>query len=238
MAIETNHSLSVDCVVLGFNGIELKVLLTRSKESEQRQKLPGGMILENETLPDAAQRLLLNLTGLRDVSLTQTSIYSDPNRVEEEELNWINRNHRVESRRVVTVGYYALIKLNHTTIRTTTSKGAYWSSIDSAQGLMMDHGQIVKDTLGRLKQEIVNSPIAFDLLPKHFTIRELQNLYSAVLGVEIDKRNFRKKILGSGLLTATGKKEVGVAHKPAEYFSFNYAAYKRSLRGRLKLAYL
>ncbi len=238
MTIETNHSLSVDCVVLGFNGVELKVLLVDSKESMQRKKLPGGMILEDETLPDAAYRVLRNLTGLRDVVLKQTSIYSSPDRVAEEDLRWINRNHGVRSNRVVTVGYYALLKLNHTTIRATTSKGAYWSSVDDAENLMMDHSQIVKDTLERLKQEIVTSPIAFELLPKLFTIRELQNLYSAVLGVEIDKRNFRKKILGSGLLTATGKKEVGVAHKPAEYFSFNRSAYKRSLKGRLKLAYL
>lgn len=238
MTIETNHSLSVDCVVLGFNGVELKVLLIESKELHRRKKLPGGMILENETLPDAASRVLFNLTGLRDVYLKQTSIYSDPNRVAPEDLKWINRNHGVSSTRVVTVGYFALLKLNHSTIRATTTKGAYWSSVDSATNLMMDHDLILKDTLNRLQQEMITSPIAFELLPKHFTIRELQNLYSAVLGVEIDKRNFRKKILGSGFLTATGKKEVGVAHKPAEYFSFNNSAYKRSLRGRLKLAYL
>ncbi len=238
MTIETNHSLSVDCVVLGFNGVELKVLLVDSKESMQRKKLPGGMILEDETLPDAADRVLFNLTGLKGVVLKQTSIYSSPTRVAVEDLRWINRNHGVRSNRVVTVGYFALMKLNHTTIRTTSSKGAHWSSVKEAKSLMMDHSQIVKDTIDRLKQEIVTSPIAFELLPKYFTIRELQNLYSAVLGVEIDKRNFRKKILGSGLLTATGKKEVGVAHKPAEYFSFNHSAYKRSLKGRLKLAYL
>ncbi|MFI3282779.1 MAG: NUDIX domain-containing protein [Rikenellaceae bacterium] len=238
MAIETNHSLSVDCVILGFNGTELKVLLVQSKELERRCKLPGGMILENETLPDAAQRVLSKMTGLKGIYLKQTSIYSDPNRVEVDDLKWINRNHGVECRRVVTVGYYALLKLSHATIRHTTSNGAHWSSVENAVDLMMDHSQIIKDTLKILKIEIVNSPIAFELLPKQFTIRELQNLYSAVLGVEIDKRNFRKKILGSGLLTATGKKEMGVAHKPAEYFTFNYSAYKKSLRGRLKLAYL
>ncbi len=238
MTIETNHSLSVDCVILGFNGSELKVLLIESKELERRNKLPGSMILENETLPDAAQRILSNMTGLKGIYLKQTSIYSNPNRVETVDLKWINRNHGVQSKRVVTVAYYALLKLNHNTIRHTTNKGAHWSSIEGAKDLMMDHNLILKDTLALLKSEIVNSPIAFELLPKHFTIRELQDLYSAVLGVEIDKRNFRKKILGSGLLSATGKKEVGVAHKPAEYFTFNYSAYKRSLKGRLKLAYL
>ncbi len=238
MTIEANHSLSVDCVILGFNGSELKVLLIESKEHERRNKLPGGMILENETLPNAAQRILSNMTGLKGIYLKQTSIYSDPNRVAVDDLRWINRNHGVESNRIVTVGYYALLKLNHTTIRHTTSKGAHWSSIESATDLMMDHNLILKDTLAIIKSEIMNSPIAFELLPRQFTIRELQDLYSAVLGIEIDKRNFRKKILGSGLLIATGKKEIGVAHKPAEYFMFNHTEYKKSVKGRLKLAYL
>lgn len=238
MTIETNHSLSVDCVIFGFNGIQLKVLLIESRESEHRKKLPGGMILENETLPAAAERALCDLTDLSGIFLRQASIYSDPNRVESGDLKWINRNHGVNSHRVVTVGYYALLKLNTATIRHTSSRGAYWCPVEGVGELMMDHNIILKDTLKRLKAEIVSSPIAFELLPKHFTIRALQDLYSAVLGIEIDKRNFRRKILNSGLLTPTGKREVGVAHKPAEYFVFNHAEYKKRIKRDLKLAFL
>ncbi len=238
MTIETNHSLSVDCVIFGFNGAELKVLLIENNEGESRRKLPGSMILENETLPSAAQRILSNMTGLEGIYLKQTYIYSDPDRVEPSDLLWINRNHGVQSHRVVTVAYYALLKLSASTIRHTSSAGAHWSSIDSVGDLMMDHNTILKDTLKLLKAEIVNSPIAFELLPRQFTIRALQDLYSAVLGVEIDKRNFRRKILNSGLLVPTGRREIGVAHKPAEYFTFNHAEYKKSLKRGLKLAFL
>ncbi|MFI3280196.1 MAG: NUDIX domain-containing protein [Rikenellaceae bacterium] len=238
MTIETNHSLSVDCVIFGFNGTQLKVLLIESRESEYRKKLPGGMILENETLPAAAERVLSDLTGLSGIYLRQAAIYSDPNRVESGDLKWINRNHGVNSHRVVSVGYYALLKLNTATLRHTSIRGAYWCSVDSVGELMMDHNTILKDTLKRLKSEIVSSPIAFELLPKQFTIRALQDLYSAVLGIEIDKRNFRRKILNSGLLHPTGKREVGVAHKPAEYFTFNHAEYKKRVKRDLKLAFL
>ncbi|MFI3316565.1 MAG: NUDIX hydrolase [Rikenellaceae bacterium] len=238
MSIETNHSLSVDCVIFGFNGEELKVLLIENREGVRRKKLPGSMILENETLPSAAERILSDMTGLDGIYLKQTYIYSDPSRVEESDLRWINRNHGVESHRVVTVGYYALLKLSSATIRHTTGKGAHWVSIDNIGELMMDHNRILKDTLKLLKAQIVNSPAAFELLPKNFTIRALQDLYAAVLRVDIDKRNFRRKILNSGLLTPTGKFEVGVAHKPAEFFTFNLQEYNKRLKRGPRLSFL
>ncbi len=196
------------------------------------------MILENETLPSAALRILRNMTGLDGIFLKQTAIYSDPDRVEESDLKWINRNHGVESHRVVTVGYYALVKLDNFTIRHTSEKGAQWCSVDNIGGLMMDHNKIVKDALSMVKSEMMHSPIAFELLPKQFTIRALQDLYSAVLGFDIEKRNFRRKLLNSGLLTPTGKREIGVAHKPAEYYTFNHNEYNRSIRRGLRLAFL
>ncbi|MFI3304719.1 MAG: NUDIX hydrolase [Rikenellaceae bacterium] len=240
MTIETNHSLSADCVIIGFNGLELKVLLIENRESQdgtRRNKLPGAMILENETLPDAAKRILADMTGLKDIELKQTYIYSNPDRVGDSDLEWINRNHGVRSQRVVTVGYYALIKLNSATIKHTTKRGAYWCSIDDVGQLMMDHNKILSDTLNILKMETSQFPIAFNLLPKHFTLRAVQDLYGAILSVNIDKRNFRRKLLSSGLLTPTNKKEVGVAHKPATYYTFNYVEYNRLLRGGVKLRF-
>ena len=85
---------------------------------------------------------------------------------------------------------------------------------------------------------MLQSPVAFELLPRKFTIRALQNLYSAVLGIEIDNRNFRKKILASGFLTPTAEKEQGVAHKPAQYYTFNKNAYKKALKDKLKLGFI
>lgn len=176
-------------------------------------KLPGAMILDNETLPQAAYRVLEEATGLRDVYLKQMDIFSDPNRVSGEELEWINRYHGIRTERVVTVGYYALVKLDTRTVAYTTAKGAQWVDVDSIQRLAMDHKQILSAALAVLCREMLQSPVAFELLPRKFTIRALQNLYSAVLGIEIDNRNFRKKILASGFLTPTARTGTGRSHQ-------------------------
>ncbi len=244
MQVQTNHSLSVDCVVFGFNGQALKVLLVErryrtSQVGEPREyKLPGSMILEAETLPTAATRVLAEMTGLRNVYLRQTHIFSDPHRVEGEELRWINEYHNVAAQRVVTVGYYALVKLDDRMIEHTTSKGAHWAEVDSIRHLAMDHKLILADALEVLCGEITSSPIAFELLPRKFTIRALQSLYAAILGIEIDNRNFRKKILTSGFLTPTGEKEKEVSHKPAEYYTFNKAAFNKAAKRKFKLGFI
>ena len=182
--------------------------------------------------------MLEEATGLRDVDLKQMDIFSDPNRVSGEELEWINRYHGIRTERVVTVGYYALVKLDTRTVAYTTAKGAQWVDVDSIQRLAMDHKQILSAALAVLCREMLQSPVAFELLPRKFTIRALQNLYSAVLGIEIDNRNFRKKILASGFLTPTAEREQGVAHKPAQYYTFNKNAYKKALKAKLKLGFI
>ena len=148
MSIQMNQSLSVDCAVFGFNGKSLKVLLIERRYYApdtrlDKLKLPGAMILDNETLPQAAYRVLEEATGLRDVYLKQMDIFSDPNRVSGEELEWINRYHGIRTERVVTVGYYALVKLDTRTVAYTTAKGAQWVDVDSIQRLAMDHKQIL-----------------------------------------------------------------------------------------------
>ena len=231
MSIQMNQSLSVDCAVFGFNGKSLKVLLIERRYYKpdtrlDKLKLPGAMILENETLPEAAYRVLEEATGLKNVYLKQM------------ELEWINRYHGIQTDRVVTVGYYALVKLDSRTIAYTTAKGAQWVDVDSIQRLAMDHKAILSAALTVLCREMLQSPVAFELLPRKFTIRALQNLYSAVLGIEIDNRNFRKKILASGFLTPTAEREQGVAHKPAQYYTFNKNAYKKALKAKLKLGFI
>ncbi len=243
MSLQMNQSLSVDCAVFGFNGKSLKVLLIERRYHMpdthlDKLKLPGSMILENETLPEAADRVLEEATGLKGVYLKQMEIFSDPNRVRGEELEWINRYHGIRTERVVTVGYYALVKLDARTIAYTTEKGAQWVDVDTIQHLAMDHKQILTSALAVLCREMIQSPVAFELLPRKFTIRQLQNLYSAVLGIEIDNRNFRKKILASGFLTPTHEREQGVAHKPALYYIFNRSAYKRALKEKLRLGFI
>lgn len=243
MSIQMNQSLSVDCVLFGFNGKSLKVLLVERRYYKpdirfEKLKLPGAMIFENETLPEAAFRVLEESSGLKNIYLKQIDIFSDPKRVVGEELEWINRYHGIKTERVVTVGYYALVKLDHRTIAYTTAKGAQWVEVDSIHRLAMDHRAILSAALTALCREMSQSSVAFELLPRKFTIRALQDLYSAVLGIEIDNRNFRKKVLSSGFLTPTDEKEQGVAHKPAQYYTFNKYAYKKVLKDKLKLRFI
>ncbi|MDE5690778.1 MAG: NUDIX hydrolase [Alistipes sp.] len=243
MSVQMNQSLSVDCVVFGFDGRSLKALLVERRDYDpethlDRLKLPGAMIQENETLPAAASRVLAEATGLREIYLKQMEIFSDPGRVTGKELEWINRSHGIRTERVVTVGYYALVKLDRRVIAYTTEKRAQWIEVESIQRLAMDHKQILSAGLSYLCRDLQQSPAAFELLPRKFTIRELQNLYSAVLGIEIDNRNFRKKILASGFLILTDEKEQGVAHKPARYYMFDKTAYKRALKAKMRLGFI
>ncbi len=241
MAVETNHSLSVDCVIFGYQDEALKVLLVEQKipvnmpqNGERRLKLPGSMILEDESLPEAAQRVLYDMTGLERVYLKQTAIFSSPKRVTGAELEWIAAFHKIITKRVVTVGYYALIQITPEQLEHTSQKGAVWINIDEVPSLALDHTDILNDTLKIMRDDFERSPIVFEMLPTRFIISDLQRIYSTVMGIEIDSRNFRKKILGLKIVTATGERQSGVAHKPAEYFTFNAEEYHKSrLKGLL-----
>lgn len=241
--IQMNSTISVDCVVFGFDGTSLKVLLVRRKYamediSADDLKLPGEMIRENETLDAAAARVLKEYTGLESIKLKLTGVFSDPYRVSGKELKWICEYHGINTARVITVGYYALVRLDNKMLANTGRKRAVWEDVDSIRSLIMDHFEILSDALSHLYMEITRTPAAFELLPKRFTIRQLQNLFSAVMGVSFDNRNFRKKFLSTGLLIPTDRKESHVAHKPARYYEFNRTAYNKALKERNPLKFL
>lgn len=230
--VQTNSAISVDCVIFGFDGVNLKTLLVRRRTADplyhdRELKLPGAMIHENETLPEAAARVLEGSTGLKGLYLKQTSIFSDPKRVDESELAWIGQYHGIHTVRVVTVGYYALVKLDQGMVNYTRRQGAVWVNVDDIHHLIMDHMDILSDALTVLQKDILWSPIAFQLLPKKFTVRQLQNLLEAVFGVEIDNRNFRKKLFSSEILVETGELEKNVNHKPAKLYSVNKSAFAK-----------
>ncbi len=243
MTIETSSAISVDCAVFGFDGKSLKVLLIKRRYpiddlSADDLKLPGAMILENETLPEAAERVLEESTGLSNIYLKQTSIFSAPDRVNEKEMEWICKFHGINTRRVVTVGYYALVKLNQGIVNYTQRKGARWVEVDSIRSLIMDHMEILADALSNLQKEITHTPVAFELLPKKFTIFQLQSLFEAISGVKIDNRNFRKKILTSGLIAPSGEYEKNVSHKPAQFYTFNKSVYHKAMKDKFKLNFI
>lgn len=244
MAYINNPSISVDCVVFGFDKTELKVLLVDflkdakgadSSMNKHEKKLPGSLIQENEDLSSAAQRTLSEMTGLNDIFLRQFYVFSDPNRVSKpEDINWVEKTYGVKVSRIVTVAYFALVKINKSVLQRTIEGVARWHSVLNIKQLAFDHKLILMKALEVLSQQLLNEPIAFELLPKRFTIRQLQNLYEAILGIEIDNRNFRKKVLVFPCIKALEEKEKGVAHKPARLYKFDKPMYEKDIKQKMK----
>jgi 8-oxo-dGTP diphosphatase len=212
-------ALTVDCVVFGFDEAELKVLLIRRGLAPFKGKwaLPGGFVRLDETVDEAARRELLEETGLKDVFLEQLYTFGTVDRDPRE--------------RVVSVAYYALVELvKHPATGATDASEAGWFPAAQPPALAFDHAKILETGARRLRGKVRYEPIGFELLPEKFTLSRLQHLYEAVLHTEVDKRNFRKKILGMGLLIPLEERVRTGAHRPAQLFRFDarkYAALKK-----------
>ena len=209
-------SLTVDCVIFGLDAGDLKVLLIRRdiKPFEGKWALPGGFVRVDETLDDAARRELQEETGVANVFLEQLYTFGELNRDPRE--------------RVVTVAYYALVNLSDHRIKATTdARDAAWFAAADVPALAFDHDKILEMALTRLKGKVRYQPIGFELLPQKFTLTQLQRLYETVLERELDKRNFRKKILSMDLLIELDEIEQDVAHRAARLYSFDEKKYRR-----------
>lgn len=209
-------ALTVDCVVFGFDGSELQILLIRRGLApfEGQWALPGGFVRVDETLDEAARRELEEETGLRKVFLEQLYTFGSVERDPRE--------------RVVSVAYYALTKpADHTTAAATDAAEAKWFPIGATPALAFDHTDIFATALTRLRGKLAYEPIGFELLPPKFSLTQLQQLYEAVLGEKIDKRNFRKKVLGYDLLIPLEETRRDGPHRPAQLFRFDPAKYER-----------
>jgi 8-oxo-dGTP diphosphatase len=209
-------ALTVDCVVFGYDDGELKVLMIQRalEPFKGRWALPGGFVRVDETIDDAARRELTEETGLNDVFLEQLCTFGA-----------ISRDPR---ERVVSVAHYALVKLSdHRAKAATDAANAEWFPISKAPKLAFDHADILATALTRLKGKVRYQPIGFELLPPQFTLSELQHLYEAVLETELDKRNFRKKVLGFGLLVPLMETRMAGRHRPAQLFRFDADKYEK-----------
>jgi 8-oxo-dGTP diphosphatase len=240
MRTAINPSISVDIVVFGFDGNRLKVLLIERQKLNQNSateyKLPGSMIAESEDLDTSAHNTLQNLTGLKNIYLEQLHVFSNPNRISsEEDKRWIEHTYGITTNRIVTVSYFSLVKINLSVLKTTMQGKAFWCDVQELKHVSFDHKEIILKGLERLKSRMQTTPIAFELLQKKFTIKQLQNLYEAILGIDIDNRNFRKKILKYPYLIQLNEKETKVNHKPAILYQFDIHSYRQEQKKLKKL---
>ena len=209
-------ALTVDCVVFGLDDDGLKVLLVKRdlEPFAGRWALPGGFVHMEESLDEAARRELAEETGLDKVFLEQ--LYS---------FGAVDRDPRG---RVVTVAYYALVRLSDHRVRAATdAREACWFAIWDMPALAFDHEQIAQAALERLRGKLRYKPIGFELLPAKFTLTQLQKLYEAILEQQLDKRNFRKKILAMDLLIELDELEQDVAHRAARLYQFDRKKYQQ-----------
>lgn len=212
-------ALTVDCVVFGLDQEDLKVLLIQRglQPFEGTWALPGGFVRLTETLDEAACRELEEETGLRTLFLEQLYTFGDVDRDPRE--------------RVVSVAYYALVNLiDHTVQAATDARDAAWFGVHEVPTLAFDHGDILQMALDRLRGKLRYQPIGFELLPKKFTLSQLQHLYELVLERDLDKRNFRKRVLSTGLLIETDEVQQDVAHRAARLYRFDERKYRRLAR--------
>lgn len=207
-------ALTVDCVVFGFDEGELKVLLIeRALEPfKGRWAFPGGFVQVEEPLEDAARRELAEETGLKDVFL--------------EQLHTFGAVERDPRERVVSVAYSALVKLSdHRAKAATDAARAQWFPLSKVPKLAFDHARILEAARARLQSKGRYQAVGLELLPEKFTLSQLQHLYEAVLETELDKRNFRKRMLGLGLLVPLKETQMIGRHRPAQLFRFNAQKY-------------
>ena len=228
MSATQSLHLSVDCVVFGYNDSGLKVLLINQKglstspQTTPRSQLPGDLILMNEGLDQAAQRVLFELTQLEGVYLKQFKAFGDPNRVKDlKDRAWLQSLRNLPDQRVVTVGYYGLVSLQDYEPRPSSfAGGVQWSELNEVGPLAFDHNSILDEAFETLQEQLESQHISFELLPKKFTLTQLQALYEIVLNKKLDKRNFRKNVKKMSHVVPLDEKQTGVMHKPAQLFSY------------------
>lgn len=212
-------ALTVDCVVFGMDDEDLKVLLIERglPPYEGEWALPGGFIQVDETADEAALRELKEETGLGKVFLEQLYTFSGLERDPRE--------------RVISIAYYALVNLvDHRVQAATDAREAAWFSVDDVPSLAFDHENILNVALDRLRGKLGYQPIGFELLPQKFALSQLQHLYEVVLERQLDKRNFRKKVLATGLLIETKEVQKDVAHRAARLYRFDERKYRQLAR--------
>jgi 8-oxo-dGTP diphosphatase len=207
--------LAVDCIIFGFDGTQLKALLIKRGFEPEKGKwsLMGGFVAKNESADEAAARVLHELTGLENVYMEQLHCFSEVD--------------RDPAGRVVSIAYFALIKIADYSEQIQAEHEAKWFPLNKMPMLIFDHKQMVMMAKERLQHKVSNHPIGFELLPMKFTLPQLQNLYEAIYESPLDKRNFTRKILSLGILNKLTEKEKESSRKGAFYYVFDKGKYRK-----------
>jgi len=228
--------ISLDCVVFGFHSNQLKVLLLHMKTTPT-WALPGGFVYEDESMEVAASRVLKERTGMDEIFLHQFHVFSDPKRSKENpavselinsktifpEKAWFDK-------RFISVGFYALVEFSQVDPQPDElSDACEWINLENIGTLMLDHNLILQKALETLRLQLILQPVGYNLLPEKFTLSELRKLYETILGKELDRRNFQRKILAYDILDRLEEVKLGVAHKAPALYKFNLTNYNRAL---------
>jgi 8-oxo-dGTP diphosphatase len=209
--------LTVDCVIFGFEENKLKVLLIESdlEVFAGKHSLLGDFVKDNEELDDAAYRILKERTGMNDLFLEQVKAFGHPG--------------RHPGGRVITIAYCSLLNIQHHELK-IHDHDLDWHSVAHLKDLAFDHKEIIDYCYAWLQKRIQEHPLGFNLLPDKFSLRELQNLYEAILNVQLDRRNFRKKFASMDLLIDIDEMEQDVPHRPGKLYRFNFEKYEKKKR--------
>ncbi|HEY6063686.1 MAG TPA: NUDIX domain-containing protein [Chitinophagaceae bacterium] len=212
-----NIAISVDCVLFGYDEKELKVLLIKSdlEEFSSLYSLLGDLVRPDEDLEAASYRILKERTGMDDVYLEQVQAFGS-----------IDRH---PSGRVITIAYYSLIDIKHHKLQLSHNELS-WHPVKEIKKLAFDHKIILDSCLNRLQEQVMEHPVIFNLLPEKFSLRQLQDVYQAILGVELDRRNFRKKISVKDWLMDINEMEDDVPHRPGKLYKLKPEFKKKAVR--------
>lgn len=237
--------VAIDCVIFGYLDQQLKILLLKVKRQES-WGLPGGFIKRREPLTEAAYRILQDRTSLKDLFLQQFYTFGDsPFRVQEssakefsekfglevEEDNWLLE-------RTLSIGYFALVDYSKVTVNTDFFTETYqWCEISEIPPLMFDHNDVVEKALQTLRLQIYHQPIGYNLLPEKFTLPEIHVLYETILGKELDRRNFPKKLQALGLIKKLDEQRHIGAHRSPYLYQFDKENYEKALKEGIVHAY-
>jgi len=219
-AKQTKYLVAVDSIIFGYDihQKEIKLLLIKRSFNPAKGKwsLAGGFVEPEESLDNAACRILRSLTGLRNVYMKQLHCFGD-----------IDRD---PGARVISTAYWALIKIKDIGAKLNEENSAHWQSLNQLPDLIFDHKEMVERALKELKMQIRIKPVGFELLPEKFTLVQLLDLYEAIYQRAIDKRNFRKKILSMNILEKLDEKEKETSKKGAFYYRFIKERYTKLVK--------